>query len=90
MTNFWMKLLASACALVFLLAVPADAKQSRTQRKHVVPRTTAGMAAPVYRGTNLFPPGPVMYGSHYLGNDPDPFIRLQLQRDLGAAFGGSD
>lgn len=25
---------------------------------------------------------------HYLGNDPDPFIRLTIQRDLGAKYGG--
>ncbi len=24
----------------------------------------------------------------YLGNDPDPFIRLMIQRDLGARYGG--
>jgi hypothetical protein len=27
-----------------------------------------------YRGTNLFPAGPVYSGSDYIGNDPDPFI----------------
>src|SRR6516162_5609246 len=27
-------------------------------------------------------------GNDYLGNDPDPFIRLMIQRDLGAKYGG--
>jgi len=27
-----------------------------------------------YRGTNLFPAGPVYSGSDYIGDDPDPFI----------------
>jgi hypothetical protein len=90
MANILIKLLASACALVFVLALPADAKQSRKQRQQVTPRTTTGMATAGYRGTNLFPPGPVTYGNEILGNDPDPFIRSQIQRDLGAHFGGSD
>ena len=91
MTNVLMKILASACALGFLLAVPADAKQQRKRHQHVVQRTTTGMVAPGYWGANLFPPGPVIYGNNvYLGNDPDPFIRSQIQRDLGAHFGGHD
>jgi hypothetical protein len=45
---------------------------------------------PLQRGANLFPPGPVYYGNQYLGNDPDPRVRLQLLRDLGAHFGGAD
>ena len=51
------------------------------------------IAAPVRpreRGTNLFPPGPVMYGSEYLGDDPDPFIRSQILRDAGVRFGSGD
>jgi len=44
-----------------------------------------------YRGVNLFRPGPIIYGNNeYLGDDPDPFIRSQIQRDLGAHFGGHD
>jgi hypothetical protein len=44
---------------------------------------------PLYRGANLFPPGPIYYANEYLGDDPDPFIRLQIWRDLGAHFGGA-
>ena len=40
------------------------------------------------RGANLFHCGPLYNGNDYLGNDPDPFIRLMIQRDLGAKYGG--
>ena len=36
----------------------------------------------------LFHCGPVYNGNDYLGSDPDPFIRLMIQRDLGARYGG--
>jgi hypothetical protein len=36
----------------------------------------------------LFHCGPVDNGNDYLGSDPDPFIRLMIQRDLGARYGG--
>jgi hypothetical protein len=42
------------------------------------------------RGTSAFPPGPVYFGNDYLGDDPDPFIRQQLLRDLGAHYGPPD
>src|SRR5262245_26764478 len=66
----------------------ADAAQPRKRRPLAAPPSVA--AYPLQRGANLFPPGPVMYGNQYLGNDPDPFIRLQIMRDLGAHFGGAD
>ena len=43
-----------------------------------------------YRGTNLFPAGPIYNGTDYLGDDPDPFIRSQILRDLGAHYGGEN
>lgn len=89
MTTFPAKVLAAACAAAFLLAFPADAKQQRKHRKYVT-SPAAAFASPGYRGSNLFPPGPVMYGNEYLGNDPDPFIRSQILRDLGAHFGGPE
>ena len=89
MTTFPAKVLAAACVAAFLLALPADAKQQRKHRKYVT-SPAAAFASPGYRDTNLFPPGPVMYGNEYLGNDPDPFIRSQILRDLGAHFGGPE
>ena len=83
------KLLVSAAGLAMLLAAPVDAAQSGKNRKGVEARPAAAVP-PRERGTNLFPPGPVMYGHVYLGNDPDPFIRSQILRDLEARFGGNE
>jgi hypothetical protein len=41
------------------------------------------------RCANLFHCGPIYNGLDYLGDDPDPFIRLMIQRDLGAKYSGS-
>jgi hypothetical protein len=76
-------------ALLALLAASADTAQARKLRRQATKPTTMA-ATPFQRGANLFPPGPVYYGREYLGNDPDPRIRLQIQRDLGAHFGGAD
>jgi hypothetical protein len=86
MTSFPIGILASAIALVFVLASVADAK-TRKPKKQVGARTVVTVH-PQERGANLFPPGPIFYGNEYLGQDPDPFIRLQIWRDLGAHFGG--
>jgi hypothetical protein len=87
MRSSLLKPLCLVAALV-VLAASVEAAQPRKQRQ---PVAAPGVAAqPLARGTNLFPPGPVMYGNQYLGNDPDPFIRSQILRDLGAHFGGAD
>jgi hypothetical protein len=78
--------LAAAFAL---LTVSVDAAQARKQRRQAVTPPSVRVM-PLQRGANLFPPGPVYYGNQYLGNDPDPRVRLQLLRDLGAHFGGAD
>jgi hypothetical protein len=79
----------STMGLAFILASSADAAPARKLRQSVAAPTKI-MVYSKYRGANLFPPGPVMYGyNEYLGDDPDPFIRLQLMRDLGAHFGGN-
>jgi hypothetical protein len=41
------------------------------------------------RCANLFHCGPIYNGLDYLGDDPDPFIRSMIQRDLGAKYSGS-
>jgi hypothetical protein len=39
----------------------------------------------------LFPAGPLYYNDGtYLGDDPDPFIRSQIWRDVGSRFGGEN
>jgi len=86
MTSFRATLFTTM-ALAILLASSADAAAARKHRKQVTSPTRV-VVYPAYRGANLFPPGPIYYGYKYLGDDPDPFIRLQIWRDLGAAFGG--
>jgi hypothetical protein len=87
MTSSPIRILASATALVFVLAAAADAKP-RKDRQSPGARTVVTVY-PHHRGANLFPAGPVYYGTEYLGEDPDPFIRQQLLRDLTAHFGGA-
>ena len=85
------KLLLLSIGMAFVLAAasPADAAKARKHKRHT------GQAATVvdnsrYRGTNLFPAGPLYNGPDYIGDDPDPFIRLQLMRDLSGHYGGND
>jgi hypothetical protein len=86
MASLPLKLVVSCFALAFVTAgAPADAKT----KKHRKPmHTVEATAKSGYRGANLFPAGPVYNGRDYLGDDPDPFIRLQILRDLGAHYGG--
>jgi hypothetical protein len=82
------------CVLIFLpiLAVvgaTSATAASKAKRLQVRPGTTRiADAASHCRGANLFHCGPLYNGNDYLGNDPDPFIRLMIQRDLGAKYGG--
>lgn len=71
--------------LAATLASSADAAIKAKRTKHAAP--AAGTVSSC-RGGNLFPCGPVYNSTDYLGNDPDPFIRAMIQRDLGAKYGG--
>jgi hypothetical protein len=88
------KLMLSALGLVFVFVsvfaatAPAGAEQARQHKKHRVAHATTVTAKSGYRGTNLFPAGPVYNGLDYLGDDPDPFIRSQIKRDTGPLYGG--
>lgn len=78
-------------ALALMSSLPADAASK--PRKHAHPGVVyASQQVPNhYRGADKFPAGPLYFnGSQYLGDDPDPFIRSQLWRDLGAHFGGDN
>jgi hypothetical protein len=90
MASLAVKLMVSAIGLAFVLAAaPADAAKARKHKKH----GTAHAAVRVqtgYWGTNLVPAGPIYNGNDYLGDDPDPNIRFQIKRDLGAHYGGND
>jgi hypothetical protein len=82
-------LLAAAVALT---AAPATAKTSK-HAKHKQARIVhvARQAAQKYWGTDKFPAGPLYYnGGTYMGDDPDPFIRSQIWRDVSGRFGGEN
>jgi hypothetical protein len=89
MTKALSLLLATAVALA---AVPATAKTSKhAKHKNTHAVHVADQQAPRYWGTDKFPAGPLYYnGGMYMGDDPDPFIRSQLWRDVSGRFGGAD
>jgi len=91
MPSLVLKLMACiiGLAIVVAAAAPADAAKARKHKKAPRVQTTVHVQGK-YRGTNLFPAGPVYNGPDYLGDDPDPNIRFQLLRDLGAHYGGED
>jgi len=79
----------AAATLVFASA--ADAAKTRKPVRAVQPAVTVAPVAPsTCRRADLFPCGPLQFSGVYLGDDPDPFIRSQIWRDLGARFGGED
>jgi hypothetical protein len=89
MASLAVKLMVSAIGLAFVLAAtPADAAKASKHKKHVMAHAATVTAKTGYRGTNLFPAGPIYHANDYLGDDPDPFIRSMIQRDLGAHYGG--
>jgi hypothetical protein len=67
----------------------ASAAAGTKKPKPAAPQASAGNSAPC-RGANLFYCGPIYNSTDYLGTDPDPFIRAQIQRDLGAKYGGPE
>lgn len=77
-----------AVTLVVAFASPADAAKARKHKK-VATASTVTRVKPPYWGTDLFPAGPIYWGSIYMGDDPDPFIRFQLFRDITGRLGGA-
>jgi len=92
MASFPVKLMVSAIGLAFVLAAatPADAAKARKHRKHTAAHAARVVVNSRYWGQSLFPAGPVYHGPDYLGDDPDPNIRFQILRDLGAHYGGDN
>jgi hypothetical protein len=82
------KLILLTIGLAFVLtATTADAANVRKHRRQAQAATVVDNSR--YRGTNLFFAGPVYNGPDYIGDDPDPFIRLMLKRDLSGRYGGA-
>jgi len=89
MTPRPVKLLVCALSLAVMLASSVNAAKKIKKSKPIASQAIVGNSVRC-RGANLFPCGPLYNGNDYLGDDPDPFIRLQIQRDLGAKYGGED
>jgi len=81
-------LLVIGLASVLIATTPADAAKTSKHRRQA--QTNAVVDNSRYRGANLFPAGPVYNGPDYIGDDPDPFIRLMLKRDLSGRYGGDN
>jgi hypothetical protein len=80
------------------LAAPAEGKKASKHNKpsaaavtHAAKHRGAAVAArPGYWGQGTVRAGPFHNGQDYLGDDPDPNIRSQIQRDMGGRYGGND
>ena len=88
MSSLSTKILLSVFGLVFLAAASAPAEAAKL-RKHKQAVQAAHVQSQ-YRGLDKFPAGPIYDGRTYLGDDPDPFIRSQIARDVNAVYGGND
>src|ERR1700730_1731417 len=92
MTLRTLKLLIAAIFLSVILSVmqapSADAGHKLRHPHAGTPPTVVAGTAQHCRGANFFHCGPLYNANDYLGDDPDPFIRLMIQRDLGIKYGG--
>jgi hypothetical protein len=83
------KSLLTAISVALLFSSSAEAAKKHHGRAHVATSHAARSAhAAAYR-TAASPPM-VVFGARVIGTDPDPRIRHELLRDLGAVFGGAD
>ncbi|MFN3655975.1 MAG: hypothetical protein ACK4UO_01825 [Pseudolabrys sp.] len=83
MPSLPLKLLAAAIGIVVAAAAQADAAPRKAKKKAVASATASTASVPSrYRNKSLYPQGPVYNGNDYIGDDPDPFIRYQLFRDM--------
>lgn len=90
MMQFGPTLARLAMASLVLAATSLDTSAASTRKNKHAAAASTGTSSALCRGANLFHCGPVYNGNDYLGTDPDPFIRLMIQRDLGAKYGGDD
>jgi hypothetical protein len=64
--------------------------KSATAAKKAKPRMASRATPRAAYGDGGVPRGPLYFGQDYLGDDPDPNIRSQIMRDLGARYGGPE
>ncbi len=87
MTSRSLKLLVSALSLAVVLVPGVDAV-AKVKRHKPAAQYAGSLSA--CRGAANFRCGAVYNSNDYLGNDPDSYIRLMIQRDLGAKYGGPE
>jgi hypothetical protein len=85
MTTRSFKLMIPALSIAVMLASSADAGTATKKHKPHQPMAGTSLAC---RGASNFRCGAVYNGNDYLGDDPDSFVRLMIQRDLGANTAG--
>jgi hypothetical protein len=79
----------TVAAILSVMPVPSADAGNKVRHSHAgMPRTVVAGTAQHCRGANLFHCGPIYNSNDYLGDDPDPFIRAMIQRDLGIKYGG--
>lgn len=88
MSSRSLKLIGLTLMAAMVAAAPADAKVRKHKKVAHPPAAAQAKSGPW--GANVFPAGPLYFGSTYLGDDPDPNIRFQLWRDLSGRLGGDD
>jgi hypothetical protein len=86
MMSYLIKLQICALGLTVMLVSSGAAAKKMKKPKPAASQATVATSVPC-RGANLFHCGPIYNSGDYLGDDPDPFIRLMIQRDLGR-YGG--
>lgn len=82
-------LIVAVAALTIIAAAPASAHARHKHRRHCVAQrqefTLGGFLYNPHPQANGCAP-PVYFGGEYVGQDPDPFIRLQLTRDPATGY----
>ena len=95
---FRLSILSLGLAASFAFALPASAQQTKQQTRETKQRNQAApqsiqqntqRQADDYR-YGAQPGGGLYFQGYYLGDDPDPFIRSQIMRDLSARFPSGD
>jgi hypothetical protein len=95
MSSLSAKLLSVVSALAILTTVMPgahadDAKPRKHDHKKVVVAKRAKVETKRCRGESQFQCGPLYYNGDYMGDDPDPFIRSQIMRDVSGRYGGGE
>jgi hypothetical protein len=95
MSSLSAKLLALVSALAILTTVMPgaqadDAKPRKHHHKKIVVAKRAKVETKRCRGESQFQCGPLYYNGDYMGDDPDPFIRSQIMRDVSGRYGGGE